>query len=152
MLKASKAQMHIFIRAVFTTLWSTWSHIFLSLLPANPSLCIINIRNSVNEVSSFFFEILCTPCCIFKKYKQAQLTESVVTFFKWKLECRTLGTSTWENIYISLHNVPMFFFYVLYQKKNNSMQRNVSKLFLLDDKRTSLVRTAASFVLWCCIM
>lgn len=101
MLKASKAQMHIFIRAVFTTLWSTWSHIFLSLLPANPSLCIINIRNSVNEVSSFFFEILCTPCCIFKKYKQAQLTESVVTFFKWKLECRTLGTSTWENIYIT---------------------------------------------------
>lgn len=44
------------------------------------------------------------------------------------------------------------FFYVLYQKMQTYMtipckERNVPKLFLLDAKRTCLVRRAASFVL-----
>lgn len=61
MLKASKAQMRIFIE-LFSQLSVTYRlEIFLSLLPANTSLCIINIRN---------IYILCTPFCIFTRYKQ----------------------------------------------------------------------------------
>lgn len=50
-----------------------------------------------------------------------------------------------EKDNLLLRNVPMgFFFYVLYQNVNiydNSMQRNASKLFLLDGERARLVGT-----------
>lgn len=61
-----------------------------------------------------------------------------------------------ERDNLSLRNVPMFFFfYVLYQSVNiydNSMQRNASKLFLLDGERACLLRTGDGFLLYCCVI
>lgn len=108
--KASKAQVHIFIR-----LFSQLSVIHMKLdlkfsfiLSVNPSLCIINIRNSVNKISSFFFQILCTPCCIFKRYKQTESIESVFSNENWNAEHLELVHGKKKND-LSLHNVPMFF-------------------------------------------
>lgn len=55
-----------------------------------------------------------------------------------------------EKDNLPLRNVPMVFFYVLYQSVNiydNSTQRNASKLFLSDGERACWVETGASFLL-----
>lgn len=60
-----------------------------------------------------------------------------------------------EEDNLPLRNVPMVFFYVLYQSVNiydNSTPRNASKLFLSDGERACLVETGASFLLYRCVI
>lgn len=144
MLKASKAQVHIFIQL--------FSHkvrleIFLSL-PANTSLCIWTLEIQQTKYLSFSFSVLHAA---FKRYKQRWINW-ITNYFvsKLKLVAEHSKLVHGKKNDLSLHNVPMFFSMFCTKNGNiydNSMWRNVSKLFLLDDKRTRLVRTAASFVL-----
>lgn len=60
-----------------------------------------------------------------------------------------------EEENLPLRNVPMVFFYVLYQSVNiydNSTPRKASKLFLSGGERACLVETGASFLLYRCVI
>lgn len=128
---------------------------FPSLMSAIPPLCVMNITNQVNKMPYFYF--ICTPWCILKMYRNWTDRISSYMFFPsedWTLEYSEI--STWEEKdNLLLCNVPMVFFYVLYQSVNiydNSTQRNASKLFLLDGERACWVGTGAGFLLYCCVI
>lgn len=127
-----------------------------SLLSAVPPLCVTNIWNQVNKIPYFYF--ICTPRCILKMYRNwTDRISSYIFFSKWTLDLGVCGNWYMGKKETTYRYVmcQCFFFYVLYQSVNiydNSMQRNASKLFLLDGERACLLRTGDGFLLYCCVI
>lgn len=123
---------------------------FLSLFPAIPSLCIMNIRNEVNKTPQFYF--ICTPWCILERHRNwTHWTGSyILPNENWTADYvknRYMGRKRTTYHYVMCQ---CFFFYVLYQSVNmydNSMHRNASKLFLLVGKRACVAGQS-----WLCIV
>lgn len=148
--EAPKAQSIFLYNSFHSALCPAYGHTGTSPSISH-SFCVTNIRNQVNEIPDFYF--ICTPRCTLKMHRNRSDRISSHIFL--------FPSEDWTEVYaksghreekdnLPLRNVPMVFFYVLYQSVNiydNSTQRNASKLFLSDGERACLVETGASFLL-----